>query len=83
VQQSIRLLFETFRRLGSAIAVVKALRRQGLQFPRRRCGGLTPRLLWGALSYSYALTILHNPRYAGAYVYGRNATAANRRAAQW
>ena len=83
VQQSIRLLFETFRRLGSAIAVVKALRRQGLQFPHRRCGGLTPRLLWGALSYSYALTILHNPRYAGAYVYGRNATAANRRAAQW
>jgi len=71
VQQSIRLLFETFRRLGSAIAVVKELRRQGLRFPRRRCGGLTPRLLWGELSYSYALTILHNPRYAGAYVYGR------------
>ena len=71
VQQSIRLLFETFRRLGSAVAVVKEFRRQGLQFPRRRCRGLTPGLLWGELIYSYVLTILHNPRYAGAYVYGR------------
>ena len=71
VQLSIRLLFETFRRLGSAVAVVKEFRRQGLQFPRRRCRGLTPGLLWGELIYSYALTILHNPRYAGAYVYGR------------
>src|SRR5215510_14164935 len=32
VQQSIRLLFETFRRLGSAVAVVKEFRRQGWQF---------------------------------------------------
>jgi DNA invertase Pin-like site-specific DNA recombinase len=71
VQQSIRLLFETFRRLGSAVAVVKEFRQQGLQFPRRRCRGLTPGLLWGELIYSYVLTILHNPRYAGAYVYGR------------
>jgi len=71
VQQSIRLLFETFRRLGSAVAVVKEFRRQGLQFPRRRCRGLTPGLLWGELIYSYVLTILHNPRYARAYVYGR------------
>lgn len=71
VQESIRLLFETFRRLGSAVAVVKEFRRQGLQFPRRRCRGLTPGLLWGDLIYSYVLTILHNPRYAGAYVYGR------------
>jgi len=71
VQQSIQLLFETFRRLGSAVAVVKEFRRQGWQFPRRRCRGLTPGLLWGELIYSYALSILHNPRYAGAYVYGR------------
>lgn len=71
VQQSIRLLFETFRRMGSAVAVVKEFRRQGWQFPRRRCRGLTPGLLWGELIYSYALSILHNPRYAGAYVYGR------------
>ncbi|MGD0774903.1 MAG: recombinase family protein [Candidatus Solibacter sp.] len=72
VQQSIRLLFDTFLRLGSAVAAVREFRKQGLRFPRRRCGGLTPQLLWGELPYSYARSILHNPRYAGAYVYGRS-----------
>lgn len=71
VQQSIRLLFDTFRRLGSAVAVVKEFHRQGWQFPRRRCGTPTPGLLWGELTYSYTLSLLHNPRLAGAYVYGR------------
>ena len=71
VQQSIYWLFATFRRLGSAVAVVREFRRQGLRFPRRRCRGLISQLLWGELPYSYAISILHNPRYAGAYVYGR------------
>ncbi|MCZ2076476.1 MAG: hypothetical protein LC130_15930 [Bryobacterales bacterium] len=35
VQQSVRLLFETFRRTGSAMAVVRLFAEQGLQFPRR------------------------------------------------
>jgi DNA invertase Pin-like site-specific DNA recombinase len=72
VQQSIRWLFDNFRRLGSAVAAIREFRRLGLRFPRRRCGGLTPQLLWGELPYSYALSILHNPRYAGAFVYGRS-----------
>ena len=70
VQQSIRWLFDNFRRLGSAIAVIREFHRQGLRFPRRRCAGPTP-LLWGELAYGHAISILHNPRYAGAYVYGR------------
>ena len=35
VQQSVRLLFQTFRRQGSALATVKSFREQGLLFPRR------------------------------------------------
>src|SRR5947209_14289922 len=35
VQQSVRLLFETFRRTGSAMATVKYFVEQGLQFPRQ------------------------------------------------
>ena len=35
VQQSLRLLFETFRRTGSAMATVKAFRQQAMLFPRR------------------------------------------------
>jgi DNA invertase Pin-like site-specific DNA recombinase len=35
VQESLRLFFETFRRIGSATATVKAFREQGLTFPHR------------------------------------------------
>ena len=34
-------------------------------------------LLWGALDVSRALQILHNPRYAGAFAYGRTRIAFN------
>ena len=54
VQQSVRLLFETFPRTGSATATVKVFRRQGLQFPRRPHTGPHQQgeLLWGELGHS-------------------------------
>jgi len=72
VQQAVRLVFETFRRAGSAGAVVTQFRHEGLQFPRRLVTG--PRagtLVFGPLGHHRVLQLLHNPRYAGAYVYGR------------
>jgi DNA invertase Pin-like site-specific DNA recombinase len=75
VQQSLRLLFETFRRTGSAMATVKAFRRQALLFPRRlRAGPRQGELVWMELRHSQTLRILHNPRYAGAFVFGRSRT---------
>jgi DNA invertase Pin-like site-specific DNA recombinase len=72
VQQSVRLLFETFRRTGSAMAVVRVFAEQGLQFPRRvHTGPNKGDLTWAGLEHSRALRILHNPRYTGAFVYGR------------
>jgi DNA invertase Pin-like site-specific DNA recombinase len=72
VQESLRLLFSTFRRSGSAMATVKAFRQQGLMFPRRlQAGPGKGDLVWVPLEHSHALRILHNPRYAGAFVYGR------------
>ncbi len=72
VQESLRLVFEAFRRLGSAFAVVQHFRQQGLLFPRRRRRGPDHEdLVWKQLSYSLLIRILHNPRYAGAFVYGR------------
>jgi DNA invertase Pin-like site-specific DNA recombinase len=72
VRQSLEVFFETFRRTGSATATVKAFHRQELRFPRRaRTGPHKGELLWGKLSYTRALDILHNPRYAGAFVFGR------------
>jgi DNA invertase Pin-like site-specific DNA recombinase len=72
VQQSIRTLFQSFRRVGSAGAVVKAFRDARLSFPHRPRGGPQDgELLWVKLNITQVLNVLHNPRYAGAYVYGR------------
>jgi DNA invertase Pin-like site-specific DNA recombinase len=72
VQQSIRTLFQSFRRVGSAGAVVKAFRDARLPFPHRPRGGPQDgELLWVKLNITQVLNVLHNPRYAGAYVYGR------------
>jgi DNA invertase Pin-like site-specific DNA recombinase len=75
IQQTLRSLFETFRRTGSASATVKSFRQQGLFFPRRiHSGPKRGDVVWGRLEHSNALRILHNPRYAGAFVYGRSHT---------
>jgi DNA invertase Pin-like site-specific DNA recombinase len=73
VQESMRFFFDAFRRTGSACAVVKAFRQKKLLFPRRlRTGPNKGELVWAELMHSRALDILHNPRYAGAFVYGRS-----------
>jgi DNA invertase Pin-like site-specific DNA recombinase len=75
VHESIRFFFDTFQRVGSATATIKAFRQQGLRFPRRLKEGLHKGdLLWAELTHSRALQVLHNPRYAGAFVYGRTRT---------
>ena len=73
VQKSLRLFFETFRRTGSAMATVKTFREQGLTFPHRIRGGVNGGdILWKPLLHSRALWLLHNPRYAGVFFYGRS-----------
>ena len=77
VQESIRFFFDAFRRTGSACAVIKAFRQKQLLFPRRLKKGLNKgELFWAELMHSRALYILHNPRYAGAFVFGRSRTRA-------
>ena len=72
VQQTIRLLFQTFLRTGSAFATVREFRREGVRFPcRLRHGPHKGEILWGDLRHSRTLEILHNPRYAGAFCWGR------------
>lgn len=73
VQQTLRTFFQTFRRTGSATGTVKAFRKQGLKFPRRaRSGPAKGETLWGELDHSRALWVLHNPRFAGAFFFGRS-----------
>ena len=75
VQDSLRFFFDVFDRTGSARAVVKTFRHQGLLFPARlKTGPNKGALLWRDLAHSRALCVLHNPRYAGAFAYGRKRT---------
>jgi DNA invertase Pin-like site-specific DNA recombinase len=79
VQAAVRTLFETFRRTGSATGTVRSFREQGLLFPRRLSSGPHQgELAWGPLLHYRALRAIKNPRYAGAFVYGR--TQAHRTA---
>jgi len=72
VQESLRFFFDTFNRTGSAMATMKTFHQRGLLFPRRlRKGPQKGDLVWAELTHSRALQVLHNPRYAGAFVYGR------------
>jgi DNA invertase Pin-like site-specific DNA recombinase len=72
VQAAVRLFFETFKRTGSCLAVVKEFHEKELLFPRRlRSGAHKGELVWGELLHCRARQIIHNPRYAGAFVFGR------------
>jgi DNA invertase Pin-like site-specific DNA recombinase len=72
IQAAMRLVFETFERTGSAMQTAKLFREQGLRFPRRIRKGIGKGdLHWVAPAHSRILQVLHNPRYSGAFVYGR------------
>src|SRR5207247_7456523 len=72
IQQAVRMIFDTFREARSATGVVRRFDRESLRFPRRIRRGIGKGdLLWGTLEHTRVCQILHNPRYAGAYVYGR------------
>jgi DNA invertase Pin-like site-specific DNA recombinase len=73
IRQAVINLMEVFRRTGSAFGVVKQFRKEAWLFPRRARGGPNRgEVLWGPLAHSRTLQVLRNPRYAGAYVFGRS-----------
>src|SRR5437899_5641230 len=69
IRSSVQLVFDTFRQVQSASAVVRRFQREGWQFPRSLLRGIGKGdLLWGPLDHSRCSQVLHNPRYAGAFV---------------
>jgi DNA invertase Pin-like site-specific DNA recombinase len=68
VRETIAHFFETFSRVGSASQTVKTFRKEGLLFPSRLHNNET---VFRPLTASTAMRVLTNPRYAGAYIYGR------------
>jgi DNA invertase Pin-like site-specific DNA recombinase len=78
VQQSIRLFFDIFQRTGAAFATVKAFAKDDVKFPCRiHIGPDKGQLKWQHLTSGRAQMILKNPRYAGAYYYGRHRSRKN------
>lgn len=72
VRQSLDLFFSTFRRVESGIEVVRYFNKNGLKFPRYVQGGPDKgKIEWGLLNTCRAVYILKNPRYAGAFFYGK------------
>lgn len=69
IQEAIHHIFDRFRIDGSANAVVRSLVRQGLKMPRK--DHWTGELVWVTPNLPQVTSILHNPVYAGAYVFGR------------
>jgi DNA invertase Pin-like site-specific DNA recombinase len=78
VQQSFLLFFDVFQRTGAAFATVKAFAKDDVKFPCRiHMGPNKGELKWQRLTSSRAQMILRNPRYAGAYYYGRQRSRKN------
>jgi DNA invertase Pin-like site-specific DNA recombinase len=75
IQGAVRLLFDTFRRTGSAGQVVKYFSKHSILWPCRLFEGKRDgQVVYRKLQRGMVLNILHNPRYAGAFVYGRTRT---------
>jgi len=72
IQQSLRLFFDIFQRTGAAFATVKAFATDDMKFPcRMHFGPDKGKVKWQRLTSGRALSILNNPRFSGAYYYGR------------
>ncbi len=73
VRGAVAHLFSTFAATGSATACVKAFNTAGLSFPwRHRAGPRKGEIDWKPLAHHVVLRVLHNPRYAGAFTFGRH-----------
>ena len=72
VVDAVRLVFDSFRRMGSAKAVAKWMHCENIELPSRpRSGPIYGELRWAPPRVPQIARILRNPRYAGAYVYGQ------------
>lgn len=75
VRQVIALVLSTFAEVGSGLKTLGVLKRHGILLPRHQTNGLHQgELLWKLPTESMIVDILHNPAYAGAFVYGRRPT---------
>lgn len=75
IKEAVKHLFSTFKRTGSAYAVVKHFRENNLEFPVHVQSGRE--IVWKPLYHHRVLQVLHNPRYTGTFVFGQTKTKKN------
>jgi DNA invertase Pin-like site-specific DNA recombinase len=68
IQERLGLVFEMFLKVRTVAKVMRVLNHRGLELPRRDRHG---ELRWARATVAAVATILKNPAYAGAFVYGR------------
>jgi DNA invertase Pin-like site-specific DNA recombinase len=71
IQEGIRGVFAQFKRLASVRQVLLWHRQENVLLPALRTVNGEPEVVWEAATYNRVLSILKNPIYAGAFVYGR------------
>ncbi len=71
LQEAVRLIFVRFRELGSAWQLL-SLRADHLHFPRPSDGKRMVAFDWTPIRYRNVISVLKNPFYAGAYIYGKS-----------
>lgn len=80
VRERLAYVFALFRQFGVARQVLLTLNREHLKLPVRIWGGPGHgQLTWQIPTYRAVVRLLHNPAYAGAYVYGECAYDGSRR----
>jgi DNA invertase Pin-like site-specific DNA recombinase len=79
-QSVIRLVFEIFEKRGTVHGVLRHLVDNGVRLPSRSVSGANKgELEWHRPNRVSLCNLLHNPAYAGAYVYGRRPTDPRRK----
>jgi len=80
VQSVVRMIFDQFEARGTVNGVLRYLVDHGIQLPVRRTSGINKgELEWHRPNRVSLTNLLHNPIYAGAYVYGRRPTDPRRK----
>jgi len=74
VQSAIRTVFDRFEEMGTARQVFVRYREGNMKFPVRRLRPHAQPVVWVQPRYRMIMAVLHNPIYAGAYVFGRTRT---------
>ncbi|MCP4044525.1 MAG: recombinase family protein [Gammaproteobacteria bacterium] len=74
VQDVIELIFRKFWEIGSIRQTYRWFHEEKIECPVNKAMGGRFQLVWQLPTQTFIASVLHNPIYAGAYVYGRRPT---------